>query len=638
MRIAGVALVALLVAVLLCLAVAAARAWPSRGSGRRSLRRVAPVVLLLAVLVPVVFAARWMLWPYDTGVKCPLEKRIEDLQHPTVVVDRRGAFAGMVDPLRGRYVRLSDLPPGVVEVFVGREDKRFWAWYNRGVDPVGVMTAAFWSLAGRRRGASTIAMQTARILCGPEMPPDGTWRGKLAEAAVGLDLIDRLGKESTLELYISGVYIGHGRRGLDAAADEYFDKRAEELTVPEAAQVAALVRAPGRLDPTELSDVRRTAVRTEALESARPLLAAAGVGDSVLQQSVRIAPRHARARSVRDFISVAAEQARPVRDTLHTSLDLVLQNAAERELFHLLRAVGEQGRASRKRDSDRLLGLYVAVDAETGEVLAYVSRRWDDPSGPDWVQTARILPSSTLKALLFAAAYDHAGVRLEQPLWEVERDRCPGIWMLPWARGMRGRGNPGWTVQRAFQPSANDLGPCLLDAIPPEELHRLASRGIVTANATEPVEGLGISPMRPLDLLMGFAAIAAGGEWREASFTHGAAQRRGERVFSVNASSATLTALEGVVEAGTARGMRRYLEESIPAAGKTGTSSRNKELLFVGISGRVVSLVWLGYPHPRPVVRHGAAGSVVAPAWARIMSRYYAQGGLAAFGVGSSVW
>ncbi len=609
----------LLAAVLvIALAVTAARClWP--GTGVSVLRRLTLGTALAAAIAALLVVTRWMAWPY-TQRTCPLEDRLDVLQHPVVVVDRDGRYMGTTEQGRGRYVPLEALRPGVPESFVAAEDHRFFRWYHTGVDPVGVVAAAYGNLAkGERRGASSIAMQVARALCGPEMPPDHTWSGKLAETALALELVHRLGKRLVLELYLNSVFLGHGRRGIDAAADEYFGKHAEDLTQAESLHLAGWIFYPAGIAPDGVGPDALAARRTQVLARALALVDSQAVDVSGFRRPVRFAPGIPLMTPIRDLITAATATAPAGGDTLHLAVDMRLQEAAQRELEYTLAALERAG-AGR---TGPLLGIFVAMDAETGELLAYVGRRPGASVGPDWIQVARVLPSSALKAILLTAAFDH-GWQPDERLKDVERERCPGIWLDPWTRGMRGRGNSSWSLAQALPPSANDLGPCALDALPDSAIRALAAHGLLSPAAWRPMDGLGIQPVAPLDLLQAFGAIAGGGQWREVSYQRVSAPAPGDQMFSPAASRTTMELLEATVEHGTGRGVRRYLIDE-PAAGKTGTATGNTELVFVGISGRIVSLVWVGHATPEPVVRNGSAGSVVAPAWGRVMARYYAQ-------------
>lgn len=613
------ALMLLAAALVVTLAVAAARCLWLRpelsGVGRLLLGASLAAAAALALVT-----ARWMAWPY-TQTACPLGARLDSLTHPVVVVDRDGRYLGTTVTGRGRYIPLEALRPGVSEVFVAAEDHRFFSWYHTGVDPVGVVAAAYGNLAlGDRRGASSIAMQVARALCGPEMPPDHTWPGKLAETGLALELVHRLGKRQVLELYINSVFLGHGRTGIDAAADEYFGKKAEDLTLAESLHLAGWIFYPAGIAPGGARPAALSARRQQVLQRSLALVDSHTVDVAGFRAPVRFAPSAPLATPIRDMIK-AATAAGPVAvgDTLRLALDLPLQEAAQRELEYTLAAL-ERGGAGRKVP---LLGIFVAMDAETGEILAYVGRRPGASAGPDWVEAARILPSSSLKAILLTVAFDH-GWRPDDRLQDVDRERCPGIWLDPWARGMAGRGRASWTLAEALPPSANDIGPCTLDASPDSVIRGLAAHGLLSHAGWRPMDGLGIQPVRPLNLLQAYGAIAGKGVWREVSYVRVEGTVAGERLFSPTASLTTLSLLEAVVEEGTGRAARRYLLDE-PAAGKTGTSSGNTELVFAGISGRIVSLVWVGHATPEPVIRNGSAGSVVAPAWGRVMARYFAQ-------------
>ena len=149
---------------------------------------------------------------------------------------------------------LDQLPKVIPAALVATEDRRFFDHY--GVDPVGVIRAMFANLrAGRfAQGGSTLTQQLAKNLF---LTPDRTLTRKIAELGLALWLEIRLSKPEILELYLNQVYFGGGAYGIEAASQRYFGKPARELTLPEAALIAGLLKAPSRYSPANSPDAAR---------------------------------------------------------------------------------------------------------------------------------------------------------------------------------------------------------------------------------------------------------------------------------------------------------------------------------------------------------------------------------------------
>src|SRR5262245_34947542 len=169
----------------------------------------------------------------------------------SVLKDRAGVEIGKLYMTRQRVmVRLGELPGYVPVAFVAMEDRRFWQ--HEGVDWKRVFGAAYRNIKelGIEEGSSTITMQVARNVFPERLPANQRtiWR-KISEARVAQMIEKNYTKHQILELYLNQIYFGNGAYGIQAAAEEYFDKPASKLTLAEAATLAALPRAPTKLNP-----------------------------------------------------------------------------------------------------------------------------------------------------------------------------------------------------------------------------------------------------------------------------------------------------------------------------------------------------------------------------------------------------
>ena len=571
-----------------------------RRSGRLA-RRLAGVALLGVVAA---------LWPYRVGHSCDVAGAIAEARTSRVVHDADGRIVTTLDLDRGRYRELADLPPWVPDAFVAVEDRRFRAWYHAGVDPLAVLGAVRDNLvAGRRRGASTLAMQLSRALCGRAMPAERSVRGKLAESTLGVWLTQSLGRDQVLELYLNTVYLGRNRRGVDAGALAYFGIPATALRVADAAELAHLVAAPRPRDParanaaTRQATVRRVVTRMRRLDARWARLD----GASLRPGTVRAAPRQpgpdAALVAMLDRRELIGDR-RVVRTTLHAPL----QRAAAREVTALVQRLGRGGRD--------VAALFVARRAADGAVLAWAAAAAQ--RDPALFTAARIRPASTLKPLLLAAALRGGTDLASVDVYSMLEGHCPELAATSYLQSLSGWEAPFRTLADALARSDNVLGPCLLDGLRRGEREALAEAGLLVRADAPHVSGLGTDAIAPLALLDAYAQFAGGGDVRAARFGEDDDDRRVTAIADDDALASVASALARVPHTGTARGVGDALP-GVRLFGKTGTAEGGREMLYVGGANDVVALLWVGALSGTRAVAPGDAGGVAAPAWARVM-------------------
>ena len=317
-----------------------------------------------------------------------------------IVLDRNGAFltqAGHVQDGRTEYgYWTTPPPPRVVAATLALEDRRFWQ--HPGVDPAAVLRAAWSRLHGGRSGASTIAMQVARL----QHPRARTLWAKLVEAGTAVALTARYGREAVLAQYLRLAPYGQGSHGIGHAARWYFDKPAADLSWAEAALLAAVPQAPALANPRQPAGLARAARRAARALPLLPLDDATATARDLAALRPLPVPRrptqamHALLRLERLARDAPADPADP---RLRATLDLHLQAAAVRHLrTHMAawRAAGAQQ------------GAVMVVQRGTSEVLAdAASAGWDTrPGGAVDFSAALRSPGSTLKPFLYALALD----------------------------------------------------------------------------------------------------------------------------------------------------------------------------------------------------------------------------------------
>ena len=205
----------------------------------------------LAGLLVVLFLSLWV-WKLAFSDLPPIPNKMAlwSMNRPAGVtfLDRNGQIIGQRGPRHGSPISLKQMPPYLPHAFMAAEDRHFYSHW--GVDFGGMGRAARNDLSGKHKGlqgGSTITQQIARTLF---LTPEQTLRRKLQEAGLAFRIEHLLTKDEILELYLNRIYFGGGAYGVEAAAQTYFGKSATQLSLSEAALLAALPKAPTHLAPT----------------------------------------------------------------------------------------------------------------------------------------------------------------------------------------------------------------------------------------------------------------------------------------------------------------------------------------------------------------------------------------------------
>ncbi|BCX82516.1 penicillin-binding protein 1A [Methylomarinovum caldicuralii] len=188
----------------------------------------------------------------------PESLRHVELQTPLEIYSRDGRLIAVFGDKKRVPVAIGEVPRPLVQAFLAAEDDRFYQ--HPGVDPQGLLRAA-WELlrtGHKRQGGSTITMQVARNFF---LSPEKTYERKFKEILLALKMEQVLSKDEILELYLNKIYLGHHAYGIAAAAQIYYGKTLEQLTLPEMAMLAGLPKAPSRFNP--ISDPQRARLRRD---------------------------------------------------------------------------------------------------------------------------------------------------------------------------------------------------------------------------------------------------------------------------------------------------------------------------------------------------------------------------------------
>lgn len=519
-------------------------------------------------------------------------------------------------------VPLRDIAPALQRAFIAVEDHRFYR--HPGIDPIGLGRALSRNLLdGRSEGASTLTQQLARTLF---LSNRKSYTRKLREAALSLQMEAQLTKDQILELYLNRIYLSAGVYGVEPMARRVFGKPARSLSLAESAFIAGLARAPAALSPWSNLDgaIARSHVVLARMREAGFISAA----DERAARRVRLRIRPYQPTSTATDAYARAYVRQQFRDSLggdhppdwrvDTTFVPALQRMADQVVREGLARFG-------KRDLQAAL---VAMNPETGDVLALTGGR-DAARFPfNRAVRGRRQPGSAFKPLLFAAALE-AGFSPVTVLEGLDAiaPQGPDEW-APQNAG--GDTPPALTVRAALIESNNRAATLLQQRVGTRRVMRLAADAGLRDLPNVPSLSLGTGLVTPLELTTAFAIFPNGGQAvrprgivrilddeRSVAF-HDPVRR--ENVLRPEVAYQMVTLLQDVVERGTASGARR-MGVRFPAGGKTGTTDDFKDAWFVGFSSSLVVGVWVGFDQPTTIGRDAYGSRYALPIWADFMRR-----------------
>jgi penicillin-binding protein 1A len=520
-----------------------------------------------------------------------------------------------------RDVPLDQVSPHLRRAVVAIEDRRFYR--HGGIDPIALARAAWANLrrGGVAEGGSTITQQLARTLF---LTNRRTVPRKAKEAVLAVMLEQVLSKDQILELYLNRVYLGGGVYGVEAMSRRLFARRARDLGLAESALVAGVIQAPSALSPWSNLDgaLRRSEVVLAVMREQGLITPAAEKAARAARLRITSSPSLGDARSgyAKEFLRQQFRERvgddNPPEWQVHTTLVPSLQRAAEQAVQRGLAALDVPG----------LQAALVAMDPETGDVLALVGGSSFAASPFNRAVHSRRQPGSAFKPFVYAAALER-GLSPVSVLRDLHEVAAPG-WEEWTPRNAGGEGPDEQALRDALIESNNQAAVALQRRIGTGAVLEVASKAGLAGLPDVPSLALGTGLVTPLDLTAAFCVFANGGMAVRPRAISVALDRQGDvafrnpvrrrRVISEEASFQMLSMLRDVVERGTAS-PARSLGLDVPAAGKTGTTNEFKDAWFVGFTSSVVAGVWVGFDQPASIGRSAYAARVALPMWASFM-------------------
>lgn len=529
---------------------------------------------MLVLIIAVGFAARTIPSFYQL-------KATQNAQ--TVLVRARdGTEIVELGPSYGEWLKYDQIPASMKNAMVAVEDRRFHSHF--GVDPIRLTGAIVESFTGDRRigGTSTITQQLARNIF---LNNNRTVDRKLREAVLALALEWKFSKEQILELYLNKVYFGGGAYGIDSASRNFFSHPATSLSTAEAAIIAGLVKAPSSYSPT--ADVNAAVGRAQVVLR-------------LMEEQGYISPSEARV----DVDAVKLKKARgqnSIRyftDWVLPQLDLLLPETFEPIEVWTTLDVDMQKAATASIKSNTpggSQGALVSLDRD-GAILAMVG-------GTDYVETnynratnAMRQPGSAWKLFVYLAALE-AGYTPDDRV--VDTPVTIGGWS---PRNSNGRNAGEMNVRTAFAYSVNTVAAQLGHEVGFGTVASMARRfGITSPISTYPAMVLGSSEVRLIDMTRAFASVSAHGLSVEPYGVSKVTTASGEVIYTREEPRVSklvpdyvAAGITDLLQTAVNTGTGRAAQIGRPVAGKTGTTSSNKDGYFIGFSSGITTGVWMG--------------------------------------------
>ncbi|MDE0945275.1 MAG: PBP1A family penicillin-binding protein [Sphingobium sp.] len=559
-----------------------ARIWALRAV---KIGAAAAVAGLLAIVIAVVIALQ-SLPDYGSLKSSPNGQMIR-------VHAADGSVIVSLGPSFGRWLDYDQIPQVMIDAMVSTEDKRFY--HHPGVDPVGMARAAWVAVenrgTGRRlQGASTITQQVTRNIF---LNNSYSFGRKIREMVLALALERKFSKRQILELYLNKVYFGGGAYGIDAASRKFFGHPATTLDLPEAAIVAGLVKAPSSYSPTADAEaaIGRAGVVLDLMVQNGVISAADKAAADIA--NVALAPEPPQ-NSVRYFTDWALPQLDVLIDEsnepleVYTTIDLTMQNAATAAVKANVPSGTQGALVSLDRDG--------AVRALVGG-LDYVTSNYNRAT------TATRQPGSAWKIFVYMAALE-AGYTPDTGVTDEPVD------INGWKpRNSSGRFSGDIDIRTAFAYSINTVAAKLGVEVGFPTVADMARRfGVTTPINTHPSMVLGTSDVRLIDMTRAFASIARKGIAVTPYGITKVTTADGRLLYEhEDDTSRVLVApwvaagMTDLMQTAVSTGTGKAAQIGRPVAGKTGTTSSNKDGWFLGFSSGITTGVWMGRDDARAV-------------------------------------
>jgi penicillin-binding protein 1B len=548
-----------------------------------------------------------------------------------------------------KIIGFNDLPPHLIKAITVTEDRSFFEHY--GVNLRGILRALIRRYDSdpnspiARQGGSSITQQLVKNLL---LSPEKTLRRKVAEAYMSVILETRLSKQQIFSLYCNQVYLGQQSgfsiNGFGEAADAYFNKDVTNLTLPESAFLAGLIRSPNRYNPYR-DPATATARRNQVLDNMAETGAITGDEASQAKQApLQVASTKGRidvsdAPYFADYVQnqlgdIIAGPGAAEHLRIYTTIDLDLQRAAYAAVSKQLAALDKI--EARRFAPGTLQAALVAMNAKTGEIVAMVGGRDYGKSQLNRVSDALRQPGSAFKPFVYATAlntaYDPVPRVITPATTYMDEPKTFSFDNQEYSPGNFGDSysHAPVTLRDALVHSLNVVTVDVAMEVTIGRVMALAAKaGLPKPARAYPAMALGTSEATPLQVASAYTAFATLGTRTTPvainrittgnGVTIAAPTPQRNEVFHPDVAYVMTSFMKDVINRGTAAQVRaRGFKAN--AAGKTGTS---RDGWFAGYTPSLVCVVWVGFDDGSQLGLTGANSAL--PIWTDFMGTALAQ-------------
>jgi penicillin-binding protein 1A len=482
---------------------------------------------------------------------------------------------------------------------------------------------------------------------------------KMKELHVAFQLEDVYSKDEILEAYINQVNYGRGRYGIEAASQYFFGKAAIQLTLPEAALLAAVINRPEAYSPFANAPAarqrRNVVLRLMADQGyitdaeAQEFMAAPLPESTHEYEGAEIAPYFKETVRQILFERFGADAVYDEGLRVTTTLDLDMQRVARAAMDSGWARVESQSNfrspkfadvmaegGSNGAETQYLQGMFLAMDPATGEIRAMIGGRDYDDSKFNRATQALRQPGSTFKPFVYAAAIA-SGIPASHVIYDspLMLEQVDGSIYSPRNYDPEFRGPV--TLRDAMRTSINTVAVKLGLEVGLETISQLAGdAGISTEVPPYPSTSIGAASVYPIELAKAYTVLANDGvrvnpryilrvEDADGRLLWSTQPER-EQVLDTAVAAIARDLMRTAIDNGSgspARAQPRGLPYDVPAAGKTGTTNDATDVWFVGFTPDLLAAVWLGFDRPKTILPRAAGGVYAAPIWGEFMRKMY---------------
>ena len=527
-------------------------------------------------------------------------------------------------------IPIKDMPVNLRNAFIAIEDVRFYS--HSGFDLRGIARAAYRDLTrqGMSEGASTITQQLARNLF---LTPTKSMKRKIEELMLAINIERNYSKEEILNMYLNLIYLGEGAYGVEAASYTFFDKKAKDLSLAEAATLAGLTRSPSKSSPfkNQAKTVeRRNLVLKKMLEAgfirqdqytvakAAPLVLAPF---KIHENRTGFFVEHTK-QTLEDYLP-EQEEVLTKGLNVRTTINLKMTEYAYGAIDKGMKLYQERNPKAQVLPEVAL----IAMEVKTGRIKVLIGGK-DFASSPyNRATQAKRQPGSAFKPIIYLTALEE-GMSPDMMLRDAPisyTDAAGNVWQ-PGNYNNEYFGDV--TMRKALEHSLNAATIRLLEKVGVSRVIDQAKSLHINSNFAPNLSlALGSTEVSPLDLAGAYATIAREGKYVPPTAIRNIFTPQGEELYREPADEEVIpqgTAytlidmMKGVIKHGTAA---RAAKMPYSLAGKTGTTNDFRDAWFVGFSPDLLCLVWVGYDKGNVLGKRESGATTALPIWMEFMSK-----------------